>query len=85
MQMVGVLLSFFLVDTLGRRPLLIYGSLGSSLALALLVPADWLGLVPFLVLGMCAFIFAFRWAGRRGVVRLLLGPCCLRPGSVLQS
>ncbi|GAB4820262.1 hypothetical protein N2152v2_007308 [Parachlorella kessleri] len=64
-KMVGVLLSFFLVDTLGRRPLLIYGSLGSSVALALLVPADWLGLVPFLVLGMCAFIFAFSisWAG----------------------
>lgn len=66
-QMVGVVLSFLLVDSLGRRPLLLYGSLGCAAAMGVLVAADWLSLVPFLVAGMCAFIFAFRsvsqWVG----------------------
>lgn len=58
--MLGVLLSFFLVDSLGRRPLLLWGSLGCAVALAALAVADWLALRAFLVAGMCAFIFAFR-------------------------
>lgn len=63
-QMLGVLLSFFLVDSLGRRPLLVWGSLGCAAALGALCLADWLALKAFLVAGMCAFIFAFRWAAR---------------------
>ncbi|KAL4420816.1 hypothetical protein ABPG75_010472 [Micractinium tetrahymenae] len=64
-KMLGVLLSFFLVDSLGRRPLLLWGSLGCAAALAALAVADWLALRAFLVAGMCAFIFAFSisWAG----------------------
>ncbi|KAI7841777.1 hypothetical protein COHA_004642 [Chlorella ohadii] len=60
-KMLGVLLSFFLVDSLGRRPLLVWGSVGCAAALGALCLADWLALKAFLVAGMCAFIFAFRW------------------------
>ncbi|KAI3430693.1 hypothetical protein D9Q98_005282 [Chlorella vulgaris] len=64
-KLLGVLLSLFLVDTLGRRPLLLWGSLGCAASLAALALADWLALKAFLVAAMCAFIFAFSasWAG----------------------
>lgn len=64
-KLVGVALSFFLVDSLGRRPLLLWGSVGSALALSALVPADWLDSHALLVMGMCLFIFSFSlsWAG----------------------
>lgn len=63
--MLGVMLSFFLVDSLGRRPLLLWGSLGCSLSLVALAAADWLASQTFLVASMCSFIFAFSvsWAG----------------------
>lgn len=60
LQLAGVLLSLCLVDSLGRRPLLLWGSLGCAGALVALAAADWLALRAFLVASMCAFIFAFR-------------------------
>jgi hypothetical protein len=63
-QLAGVLLSLLLVDSLGRRPLLLWGSLGCAASLAALAVADWLALKAFLVACMCLFIFAFRWPWR---------------------
>lgn len=82
--MLGVLLSFFLVDSLGRRPLLVWGSAGCAAALGALCIADWLALKAFLVAGMCAFIFAFRWApgqagGRAARVRARFACCGMPP------
>lgn len=64
-QLAGVGAAFFLVDSVGRRPLLLWGSLGCSASLALLVPADWADSHWLLLAGMCAFILAFSmsWAG----------------------
>lgn len=59
-KLAGVALSFLLVDSLGRRPLLVWGSAGCAAALAALALADWLAVRAFLVVGLCAFIFAFR-------------------------
>jgi hypothetical protein len=80
LQLLGVLLSLFLVDTLGRRPLLLWGSLGCAASLAALALADWLALKAFLVAAMCAFIFAFRWvAGLPPAKRVCarLGACVI--------
>ena len=41
-KLAGVALSFLLIDSLGRRPLLVWGSAGCALALGGLVAADWL-------------------------------------------
>eukprot|EP00887_Chlorella_sp_A99_P007343 scaffold2.g7343.t1 len=64
-KLAGVALSFLLVDSLGRRPLLLWGSAGCAAALCGLVAADWAGANGAIVGGMCAFIFAFAlsWAG----------------------
>jgi hypothetical protein len=58
-KLAGVIIAFFLIDTVGRRPLLLWGSLGSSVSLLLLVPGDWLDSHGLLVTGMCLFIFSF--------------------------
>ncbi len=89
LQMLGVLLSFFLVDSLGRRPLLVWGSVGCAAALGALCLADWLALKAFLVAGMCAFIFAFRWeAATRAVApcisRMVCAACLLLPLHISQ-
>ena len=64
-KLVGVILAFFLVDSVGRRPLLLWGSLGSCFSLLLLIPGDWLESRVLLLVGMCLFIFSFSisWAG----------------------
>lgn len=67
-KLAGVALSFCLVDSLGRRPLLVWGSAGCALALAALAAADWLAIRACLVAAMCAFIFAFRLSEERDVV-----------------
>lgn len=82
--MLGVLLSFFLVDSLGRRPLLLWGSLGCAASLAALAVADWLALRAFLVAGMCAFIFAFRCA-QGGTAWLPAGPLACTGGLYKQG
>lgn len=64
-KLIGVILAFFLVDWIGRRPLLVWGSIGSALSLSICTPADWLDSHWFLTMGMCLFIFSFSisWAG----------------------
>lgn len=64
-KLAGVVIAFFLIDSVGRRPLLLWGSLGSALSLAILIPADWKESHALLVVGMCLFIFSFSisWAG----------------------
>lgn len=64
-KLAGVIIAFFLIDTIGRRPLLFWGSLGSSISLFLLIPGDYLDSHVLLVIGMCLFIFSFSisWAG----------------------
>ncbi|KAK9817311.1 hypothetical protein WJX72_012503 [[Myrmecia] bisecta] len=58
-KIMGVVLAMFLVDTAGRRPLLIYGSFGSALGMVLLTAADALHSAPLVVVAMCLFILAF--------------------------
>ena len=64
-KLLGVVVSFFLVDTVGRRPLLLWGSAGAAAAMFVLAIADGLSITPLLVVGMCLFIFSFSasWAG----------------------
>ena len=64
-KLAGVLIAFFLIDSVGRRPLLLWGSIGSAISLAVLIPADWINSHALLVVGMCVFIFSFSisWAG----------------------
>jgi MFS family permease len=64
-QLVGVAGAFFLVDSVGRRPLLLWGSLGCAASLAALVAADWGDSHWGLVAGMSAFMLCFSvsWAG----------------------
>jgi MFS family permease len=64
-KLAGVAASMALVDSVGRRPLLLGGSLGCALSLALLAPADAADSHALLVAGMCAFMFSFSisWAG----------------------
>lgn len=63
-KLAGVVVSFFLVDNVGRRPLLLSGSVGSSVSLSLLAVADALSNVPLIVISMSLFIFCFSlsWA-----------------------
>lgn len=59
MQIVGVCLSVYLIDTAGRRPLLIWGGSVSALAMVLLTMADYLAQPVLVVTAMCLFIAAF--------------------------
>ena len=59
MQIVGVALSVYLIDTTGRRPLLIWGGSSAALAMVLLSIADYLVQPVLVVLAMCIFIAAF--------------------------
>jgi hypothetical protein len=64
-KLVGVAAAFCLVDSAGRRPLLLWGSFGCAAALAALAPADAANSPWLLLAGMCAFMLAFSmsWAG----------------------
>jgi len=64
-KLIGILVSFLLVDRAGRRPLLLVGSAGSMLSLVLLGVADLFSSVLFIVICMSVFIFFFSasWAG----------------------
>lgn len=66
----GVGVSLAVVDSLGRRPLLISGGAGCSIALLAAVIAVGLSSVPAYLLSVCAFILSFSlsWAGLYWVV-----------------
>ena len=73
-KLAGVIIAFFLIDSVGRRPLLVWGSIGCCASLLLLIPADLTDSHWLLILGMCSFIFSFSvsWAG---VFWVLLSEC----------
>lgn len=64
-KLVGVCISFMLIDSLGRRPLLLWGSVGCAMSLILLALSDFLGSVPIIIITMCSFVlfFSLSWAG----------------------
>ena len=59
MQIVGVVLSIWLIDTAGRRPLLIFGGSAAALGMVLLTVADYLVKPVLVVIAMSLFIAAF--------------------------
>ena len=59
MQIVGVSLSIYLIDTAGRRPLLIFGGSSAALAMVLLAAADYMVNPVLVVCSMCIFIASF--------------------------
>lgn len=70
-QMTGVLLGVALIDSLGRRPLLIWGSASCSAALILLFGGVYVQSTAFEIVAMCAFMLAFN-ASYAGVFWVLL-------------
>ena len=71
MQIVGSTLCMFLVDSAGRRPLLIGGSIACGAALLMLAAADHLHSAMLVVAAMCLFIMSFS-ASYAGVFWVLL-------------
>lgn len=63
-KLVGVIVSFSLVDNLGRRPLLLFGSAGSVISLSLLAVSDAFSNVTLIITSMSLFIlfFSLSWA-----------------------
>ena len=59
LQIVGVGFSVFLIDTAGRRPLLIWGGSSAALSMVLLAVADHLAKPVFVLIAMCLFIASF--------------------------
>lgn len=59
LQIVGVGLSVFLIDTAGRRPLLIWGGSSAAISMVLLSVADHLAKPVFVLIAMCLFIASF--------------------------
>ena len=58
-QMLGVFLGVALIDSAGRRPLLIWGSVGCGSALFLLFGGVFMGSTTFEVVSMACFMLAF--------------------------
>lgn len=58
-KIVGVSLSIYLIDTAGRRPLLIFGGSSAALAMVLLAAADYMVNPVLVVCSMCIFIASF--------------------------
>lgn len=65
LQLMGVCAALLLIDRVGRRPLLIWGSAICCAAMLVLAAADALSSAVLLLAAMCAFIAAFSvsWAG----------------------
>lgn len=59
LQILGVCLSVLLIDTAGRRPLLIYGGSCAALSMVLLTVADYLAKPVLVVMSMSLFIASF--------------------------
>ena len=70
-QIIGSVACMFLVDSAGRRPLLIWGSALCGLSLLALGVADHLHSAHLMVAAMCAFIMAFS-ASYAGIFWVLL-------------
>mmetsp|Transcript_5669 Transcript_5669/g.20623 ORF Transcript_5669/g.20623 Transcript_5669/m.20623 type:complete len:604 (-) Transcript_5669:267-2078(-) len=64
-KIVGIFVSLCLVDTLGRRPLLMLGSAGQTIGMLLLAAGYASGSSAFTLTAICIYIFAFAssWAG----------------------
>ena len=75
-QLVGVCTAMMLIDRLGRRPLLLWGSAISCAAMVALAAADVLSNEYLLLAAMCAFITAFSvsWASTFWVLMSEVGP-----------
>lgn len=58
-QIVGVGLTLLLVDSAGRRPLMLCGSAACTGALLLLAAGDWRGSPALMLAAMCLFLLAF--------------------------
>ena len=78
-QICGSAICMLLVDTTGRRTLMIQGSLGCGLALLLVGLADFLGSGLLMIMAMCAFILAFS-ASYAGIFWVLLSELFSMPG-----
>ncbi len=65
LQVVGVSCALLLVDTVGRRPLLLAGSGVTATAMLAIAAADYAGSWMLQLGAMCAFMLAFSisWAG----------------------
>ena len=59
MQIVGVGLTLLLVDSAGRRPLMLWGSAACTAALLLLAVGDWRRSPLLMLVAMCLFLLAF--------------------------
>ena len=59
LQIVGVGLSVLLIDTAGRRPLLVWGGSSAAFSMLLLTVADYLAKPIFVVMSMSVFIASF--------------------------
>ena len=59
MQMMGVFLGVALIDSAGRRPLLLWGSAGCTAALVLLFGGVFMESTTFEVTAMASFMLAF--------------------------
>ena len=64
-KMLGIVFGMLLVDYAGRRPLLVYGSLGMSISLAFLTVGASANSVVLILASIYAFMFSFSisWAG----------------------
>ena len=58
-QVVGVALTLLLVDSAGRRPLMLWGSGACTAALLLLAAGDWRQSPALMLAAMCLFLLAF--------------------------
>ena len=59
LQVVGVALTLLLVDSAGRRPLMLWGSGACTAALLLLAAGDWRRSPVLMLAAMCLFLLAF--------------------------
>ena len=79
MQICGSTICMLLVDTMGRRTLMIQGSVYCGAALMLIGLADALGSAVLMISAMCLFILAFS-ASYAGIFWVLLSELFSMPG-----